>query len=71
MRQLLRRCWYVVRWRRFERDLKEELAFHELLKANEFEQLGYDRPSAIMQAKRALGSVALAQDRSRDVWQPR
>jgi hypothetical protein len=28
MRQLLRRAWYLIRQRRFDADLREELEFH-------------------------------------------
>src|SRR5438093_8979478 len=68
MRQLLRRAWYAVRKRRFEADLSEEMAFHRAMKQREIEERGVDPGEAAFAARRALGSIALAQDRSRDVW---
>jgi putative ABC transport system permease protein len=71
MRQLLRRAWHALRTRRFEADLAEELALHRELKQRELEARGANPMEAAFAARRALGSVALAQDRSRDVWCPR
>src|ERR1700680_1377792 len=71
MRELLRRAWYAMRKRQFEADLSEELAFHEAMKRREIEERGVDPAEATFAARRALGSIALAQDRSRDVWCPR
>src|SRR5262245_37754541 len=70
MRQLLRRAWYLFRHRRFEADLAEELAFHLAMKQQEMEQRGANRTEAGFAARRALGSVTLARDRSHDVWVP-
>jgi putative ABC transport system permease protein len=71
MRQLLRRAWYAFRRRQFEADLAEELDFHRELKQREIEGLGAGPTEASFAARRALGSIALAQDLSRDVWCPR
>jgi putative ABC transport system permease protein len=71
MRELLRRAWYAVRRGRFEADLSEELAFHHAMKRREIEERGVEPEEAVFAARRALGSLALAQDRSRDVWCPR
>jgi putative ABC transport system permease protein len=68
MRQLLRRAWYLIRQRRFDADLREELEFHRAATESEFEHGGTDPTEARFAARRALGSVALAQDDSRDVW---
>jgi predicted permease len=54
MRQLLLRMRYIVGRRRFERELAEEMEFHRALAASS--------------SPRAFGSMALAQDRARDVW---
>jgi predicted permease len=60
-----------MRKRQFEADLSEELAFHGDMKRREIEERGVDPKEAAFAARRALGSIALAQDRSRDVWCPR
>ena len=64
MRQLLRRVWYAIRKRQFEVDLAEEMAFHGAMKQREIEARGVDSTEATFAARRALGSIALAQDRS-------
>jgi predicted permease len=71
MLAVLRRLWFAIRRRRFERELAEELAFHHEMKQRELEADGLGAVEARHAADRALGSLALAQDRSRDVWQPR
>ncbi len=71
MRQLLRRAWYLIRGRRLEADLAEEIEFHRALKQRELEESGLDAKAATFATRRALGSVALAKDRARDVWRPR
>jgi putative ABC transport system permease protein len=70
MRQLLRRLWYAIRQRQVAVDLAEELAFHRTMKQREFEEHGEAPQDAARASRRALGSVALAQDRVRDVWCP-
>src|ERR1700722_1694949 len=70
MRQLIRRIWYAIRQRQRGADLAEELEFHRALKQRELEQGGAEAREATFATRRALGSVALAQDRSRDVWCP-
>ena len=68
MRQLLRRAWYAIRQRRFDADLAEELEFHRAMKQRELEERGVGPAEAGFAVRRVLGSVALAQDRARDVW---
>ena len=70
MRQLLRRACYLIRRRQLDGDLAEEMAFHREMKQQELEQGGLEPREATFATRRALGSVALAQDRSRDVWLP-
>ena len=70
MRQILRRAWYLIRQRRFTADLAEEMAFHLAMKQQEIQARGADATEAAFSARRALGSTALAQDRSHDVWVP-
>src|SRR5229473_2139337 len=68
MRRLLRRLSYLLRHRRFETDLAEEMAFHREMKQRELEQGGVNTDEARLAAHRAFGSAALAEDHSRDVW---
>src|SRR5437879_1274266 len=70
MRKLLRRVWYLLRRRQLEHDLAEEIEFHRALKQQELEQAGLEPREAAFASRRALGSVALAENRSRDVWLP-
>src|SRR5712691_4926052 len=70
MRKLIRRVWYAIRQRRFEADLSEEIEFHRAMKQQELEEHGVRSTEAIFATRRALGSVALTLDRSRDVWLP-
>jgi len=67
MRQLVRRLWNVVQRRRFEADLTQELEFHREMKERELVERGAGSADAASAARRALGSLALAQDQSRDV----
>src|SRR5436190_2235500 len=71
MRQLLRRAWYLIRQRRFDADLREEMEFHQAAKQRDLEHRGTDATEARFATRRALGGMALAQDQSRDVWTPR
>jgi predicted permease len=68
MRQLLRRVWYVIRQRRRQADLAEEMEFHHEMMQRELRERGVDSSEARLGARRALGSAALAADQSRDVW---
>ena len=70
MRQLIRRVWYAIRQRRFEANLAEEMEFHRAMKERELEAGGLEPVEATFATRRALGSLAWAQDRSRDVWCP-
>src|ERR1700719_3751344 len=70
MGQLIRRIWYAIRQRQRGADLAEELEFHRTLKQRELEERGVEPREATFATRRALGSAALAQDRSRDVWCP-
>ena len=71
MQQLLRRAWHLIRRGRLEADLAEEIEFHRAMKQREMEERGLAPVEAVLATRRALGSVALAEDRARDVWQPR
>ena len=70
MRGLLRRLRYLVRHRAFDTDLAEELEFHRAMKQQELERAGLEPDAAAFRTRHALGSLALATDRARDVWLP-
>ena len=67
---LIRRLQHLIRWRRFEADLAEEMAFHREMAAHERETGGMEPNEAVRAAHRAFGSAALAADEARDVWIP-
>jgi putative ABC transport system permease protein len=71
MRELLRRAWHLIRPRRLDDELAEEIEFHRAMKQREIEAGGLEPTEAAIATLRALGSTALAQDRARDVWMPR
>jgi putative ABC transport system permease protein len=68
MRALVRRLTYLLRWRRREAELAEELELHEILKRQEMERVGLEPDDAQMAARRAVGNGLLARDQARDVW---
>src|SRR5437870_3620366 len=70
MPQLIRRVWHALRHRKFDADLVEEIEFHRTMKQRELEEGGLEPTEATFATRRALGSIALAQNRSRDVWCP-
>jgi len=70
MRRTLRRLWYVLRQRRFDADLAEEMPCHREMAEQELARLGAAPADARLGADQRLGSAALARDRSRDVWIP-
>ena len=67
MGRVLRRLAVLFRLSRFERDLDEEIEFHRAMKRRE---LGADGVNEAGGERRALGSVALAREQSREVWMP-
>lgn len=66
------RAWnrLVFRFRRvhLERDLAEELQFHQSLKCDENTELGIPLQAAIDLSRRQLGNITLAKEESRDMW---
>jgi predicted permease len=66
--RLLRRLWYLLRLRRFEADLSEEIEFHRAMKHRELEDHGVAPPAAALAAQRAFGSGLGAREQARDVW---
>ncbi len=70
MRELIRRIQHVLRRGQFERDLAEELEFHQAMTQRTLEANGVEPIDAGFAARRVFGSGALASDRARDVWMP-
>jgi putative ABC transport system permease protein len=68
MRDLLRRMWYVIRQRQFERDLAEEIEFHRAMAQRDLERCGIGADAADSAARRLLGNTTLAREDSRGVW---
>jgi putative ABC transport system permease protein len=69
--RLLRRVWSLLRLRRLDADLAEELEFHRAMKQRALEESGLAERDARFEAHRAMGNIGLARDRARDLWQPR
>ena len=65
---LLRRLRARFRYRRFDDDLAEEMAFHQALKQQELEQDGLSAADARAAARREMGNVTRAREDSRGVW---
>src|SRR5262245_23361186 len=71
MRELLRRLGFLVRQRRADADLAEEMAFHRDMARDSMERDGVGAVDAAVAARRAFGSSALAHDQAHDIWVPR
>jgi predicted permease len=68
MPRLLRRLWSMMRFRRVEADLDEELQFHRAMKERELEREGRADDEARFAARAALGNVTRAREDARAVW---
>ncbi len=68
MPNLLRRLRARIRNRHFDKDLQEELRFHEQLKREALEEAGVPASDARAAAHRALGNTALMREDARGVW---
>ena len=62
------RLTYLLRWRRFDDDLQQEIAFHVQARADELERSGMNRAEALAVARRAFGSGLRMREQSRDPW---
>ena len=58
----------LVRHRRLERDLDEELAFHLAMREADYRQHGASEADARAAARRRFGSVAYLKEQCRDMW---
>jgi putative ABC transport system permease protein len=70
MRELLRRLVNLLRRRREDAELAEEIAFHRAMHEQTLEADGETPAVAASAAQRALGNDLAARERSRDVWIP-
>jgi hypothetical protein len=68
MPQIVRRLWNVIRRRRLDADLGDEIEFHRAMKQQELEARGIESTEARFATQRALGNVTLAQEEARAVW---
>jgi len=58
----------LVRRRRLERDLDEELAFHLAMREADYREHGASETDARTAARRRFGSVAYLKEQCRDMW---
>lgn len=70
MRRVLRRLAYLLRRRRSDADLAEEMAFHRSMAERDAAAGGATATEARLVVSRSFGSSMLARDRVRDVWIP-
>ena len=68
MSRLLRRLWSLVRFRRFEDDLSEELEFHRAMTQQELERDGHSSREARLAAHKVLGNLTRSREDARAVW---
>ena len=68
MSRLLRRLWSIVRFRRLEDDLAEELEFHRALTQQELERDGHSPRDARLAAHKMLGNLTRSREDARAVW---
>src|SRR5688572_10208648 len=68
MLKLWRRFRYLIRQRRSETELAEEMEFHRAMTQQRFERNGVDTREAAHASRRVLGNVALAGEDARGVW---
>jgi predicted permease len=63
-----RRFLVLLRWRRHQVELREEIAQHHALKAREYEARGMSPADAAAAAARAMGNVTVARETARRTW---
>ena len=68
--KLFRRLQYLLRQRRIEAELAEELEAHRALRQHDLEARGIDAAAAAQASRRALGNVTLAREDARAIWVP-
>jgi predicted permease len=65
---LLRRLWAMVRVRKLDTDLEEELQFHRAMKEQELQRTGLSPDQARFAARAAMGNVTRAREDARAIW---
>jgi predicted permease len=68
MLKLWRRFRYLIRQRRTQNELAEEIEFHRAMEQQRLERNGVDYGEAAFASRRLLGNVALAREEARAVW---
>jgi putative ABC transport system permease protein len=68
MNTLVRRLLQILRWSRHDTDLRDEIEAHRALRQAALERDGLGPDEAAQASRRAMGSVTLAIEDSRDVW---
>jgi putative ABC transport system permease protein len=58
----------LIRARRLDRDLDDEVAFHLAMRASEYRDSGMSERAARDQAQRQFGNVTYLKERTRDMW---
>lgn len=66
----LHRFWRRLKYRHFDRDLREEMAAHRAMAADALRRGGLPNDDAEREAARSLGNATLAREQSRAVWVP-
>jgi predicted permease len=66
--RLLRRLWAMIRVRRLDADLEEELQFHRAMKEQELQRAGLSTEQARLAARAALGNVTRWREEARAIW---
>jgi predicted permease len=65
---LLRRLWAMIRVRRLDAELDEELQFHRAMKEQELQRTGLPADQARLAARAALGNITRSREDARAVW---
>ncbi len=68
MLRILRRLHYVLRHRRLEAELAEEIESHRAMRQHDLEARGLARADARQESRRRLGNVTLAREDVRGIW---
>jgi putative ABC transport system permease protein len=66
--RLLRRLWAMLRVRRLEEDLSDELQFHREMKEQELQRAGLSATQARLAARAALGNATRSREDARAIW---
>jgi len=67
-RTFLNKLRYLVSGNRIDRDLAQELNFHQDMLTADQERLGYSHETALLNARRKMGNTTLMTEYSRDAW---